>query len=528
MKTGRVAAIALMGGALAWTGVGGAAAQDLVVGLGANVTSIDPHFHNLSPNSNVAQHVFNSLIHQDDKQRLVPGLATEWKAVDDTTWEFKLRQGVKFHDGSSFDAEDVVATLKRVPWVPNSPSSFALYTRAVKEAVVVDPHTIRFKTAAPYPLLPVDLSSVFIVNRKMVEAPTVDFNSGKAAIGTGPFRFVEYKPGDRIVLQRNEGYWGQKPHWANVSLRLMTNNATRVSALLSGDVQFIEQVPTADVKNLATNQNVAISRVVGNRVIYLHLDSFRDQTPQITDKAGQPLEKNPLKDVRVRKALNKAVNRQAIVERLMEGEAIPAGGLLAEGFFGVSPKLKPEPFDQEGARKLLAEAGYPNGFTMTIHGPNDRYVNDEKVLQAVGAMFTRVGIDTKVVAMPWATYAGQSSAPAFSFSVMLVGWGAGTGEMSSPLRSLIATPNREKGMGFSNRGRYSTPKVDEILFQALATVDDGKRDKLLQEASELAMLTDAALVPLHYQIKLWAARKGLVYTPRADEFTLAHELRPAK
>jgi peptide/nickel transport system substrate-binding protein len=388
MRTARIAAIALIGGALAWVGTGNGrvAAQDLVVGLGANVTSIDPHFHNLSPNSNIAQHVFNTLIQQDDKQRLIPGLATEWKAIDDKTWEFKLRQGVKFHDGSPFDAEDVLATLKRVPWVPNSPSSFALYTKAVQQAIVVDPHTIRFKTAAPYPLLPVDLSSVYIINRKMVEAPTVDFNAGKAAIGTGPFRFVEYKPGDRITLQRNDTYWGQKPHWANVTLRLMTNNATRVSALLSGDVQFIEQVPTADAKSLASNQNITLSRVVGNRVIYLHLDSFRDQTPQITDKSGQPLDKNPLKDVRVRKALNKAVNRQAIVERLMEGEAIPAGGLLAEGFFGVSPKLKPEPFDQEGARKLLAEAGYPNGFTMTIHGPNDRYVNDEKVLQAVGAM----------------------------------------------------------------------------------------------------------------------------------------------
>src|SRR5512134_3035104 len=153
-------------------------AQDLTVGLGANVTSIDPHFHNLSPNSSVAVHIFSRVIEQDEKQRLKPGLATEWKTIDNETWEFKLRQGVKFHDGSDFTADDVVATLKRVPWVPNSPSSFAIYTRAITETIVVDPYTIRFKTKGPYPLLPVDLSTIHIVSKKAEQAPTGDFNNG--------------------------------------------------------------------------------------------------------------------------------------------------------------------------------------------------------------------------------------------------------------------------------------------------------------------------------------------------------------
>ncbi|MGQ0664709.1 MAG: ABC transporter substrate-binding protein [Pseudomonadota bacterium] len=502
------------------------AAQDLTIGLAANVTSMDPHFHNLSPNSNIAAHMFDRLIHQDERQRLSPGLAVEWRPVDETTWEFKLRRGVKFHDGSEFGAEDVVATLKRVPWVPNSPSSFAIYTRAVTETVVVDPYTLRFKTARPYPLLPVDLAAINIVSRKHETSPTGDFNAGRATVGTGPFRFVEYVPGDRIVVARNDTYWGPRPPWARVTLKLITNDAARVAALLAGDVQIIDAVPTPDVAKLKANPNVALARITSNRLIYLHLDSFRDQTPQAADKAGKPLLGNPLKDVRVRKAISKAINRPAIVERLMEGEAIPAGGLLPEGFFGVSPKLKAEPFDPEGARRLLAEAGYPDGFALAIHGPNDRYVNDEKILQAIGPMLARVGIEAKVVTQPWATYAGQGSAPNYAYSVMLVGWGSGTGETSSPLRALLATVNREAGMGSANRGRFSSPKMDAVLARALATVDEEKRDALLQEASEIA-IAEQGIIPLHYQVNIWATRRGLAYAPRADEFTLAQGVRPA-
>lgn len=509
------------------SGVAVASAQDLTVGLSASITSVDPQFHNLTPNSNVATHIFDTLIHKDEHQRLVPGLATEWKPVDDTTWEFKLRHGVKFQDGSDFTADDVVASLKRVPWVPNSPSSFRIYTQAVTGWEVLDPYTIRFKTAAPYPLLPNDLSSVFIIPKKDERASTGDFNSGRAAIGTGPFRLVEFVPGDRIVLERNDTYWGPKPAWRRVTLKIIPNNSARVAALLAGDVQIIEQVPSTDYARLKADPNVRISQIVGNRIIYLALDSFRDQSPFVTDKEGAVLPNNPLKDVRVRRALSKAINRQAIVDRIMDGLAIPAGGLLPVGFFGASPKLKPEPFDPEGAKKLLTQAGYPNGFGLTIHGPNDRYLNDEKILQAIGPMFSRIGIDTKVDTKPWATYASQASAPTYAYSVMLFGWGADTGEVSSPLRSLIATVNPSAGMGASNRGRYSNPKVDALLKQALATVDNAKRDKLLQEATEVAM-ADQAIIPLHYQINVWATRKGYVYAPRTDEYTLAQFVRPAK
>ncbi len=518
---GACAAAALVAGGV----FDGTRAQELTVGLGANVTSIDPHFHNLSPNNNVAAHIFDRLVHQDEKQRLQPGLATEWKALDETTWEFKLRQGVKFHDGSDFTAEDVVATLKRVPWVPNSPSSFRIYTQAVKQWEIVNPHTIRLKTEKPAPLVPVELSQINIISKKHEQSPTGDFNGGSAAIGTGPFKFVEYVPGDRIVLTRNDSYWGPKPHWQKVTLKLITNNPARVAALLAGDVQIIEAVPSVDYAKIKSSPNLALWQTGSNRVIYLHIDSFRDQTPMSTDKSGALLPNNPLKDQRVRKALSKAINRAAIVERVMENQALAAGGLLPEGFFGASPKLKAEAFDPEGARKLLTEAGYPNGFGLTIHGPNDRYPNDEKILQAIGPMFSRIGIDTKVVTLPWATFASQGSAPTYAFSVMLVGWGSGTGEVSSPLRSLIATVG--PGRGGSNRGRYSNPKVDQLIEQALATVDDEKREKILQDATELA-INDVAIIPLHYQVNIWATRKGLSYVPRADEYTLAQFVTPAK
>jgi peptide/nickel transport system substrate-binding protein len=288
---------------------------------------------------------------------------------------------------------------------------------------------------------------------------------------------------------------------------------------------MIENVSTPDIQRLKANKDLALFSAVSNRVIYLHLDSNRDQAPFVTDKAGKPLAKNPLKDVRVRRAMSRAINRPAIVDRIMSGAAIPAGQLLPEGFFGVSPNLKPDPFDPAGARKLLAEAGYPDGFRVTLHSPNDRYVNDEQIAQAVAQMLTQAGIDTRVEAMPSATF--FTRATKLEFSLMLVGWGSGTGETSSPLRSLLATYDRDKGTGAANRGRYSNPKMDALVAQALVTVDDQKRAKLLAEACEVSM-NDVGIIPLHYQVSFWGMRKGLTYVPRADEYTLAHLVQKSK
>jgi len=506
----------------------GASAQELVIGLSTPVTSLDPHFHNLTPNNNVADHVFEKLVGKDAKEVLKPQLAESWKTTaNDTTWEFKLRKGVKWHDGTEFTAEDVVASIKRVPTVPNSPASFATYTRPIKEISAPDKHTVRIVTERPHPLLPNDMVAVRIVPARL--APTVkteEFNSGKAMIGTGPFRFKEYAAGDRVVLERNDAYWGAKPHWKTVRMRMITNAPARVAALLAGDVQMIEAVPTADIARLEKDARVTVSSAVSNRLIYLHMDSDRAVTPFVAGKDGKPLDRNPFKDVRVRKAVSLALDRNAIVSRIMENQAQPAGQLLPDFFPGTSKKLPPPKQDLEAARRLLAEAGYPNGFAVTLHSPNNRYINDEKAAQAIAGMLTRAGIDTKLEAMPSNVFFSRAGKLEFSF--FLAGWGAETGETSSPLRALIGSFNAQTGMGQANRGRFSDAGVDTLILSAMTNIDDTKRNLMLAAASDKALGELQAIVPVHYEVSSWALRKGLQFTGRADQYTYAFEVRPGK
>ena len=501
-----------------------APAKELSIGLSSSITSMDPHHHNLTPNNALLRHVFNSLIAQDASQTLVPSLARSWRTVNATTWEFKLRPNVTFHDGTPFTAEDVAFSFKRAPTVPNSPSSFAPYLKAITEVVVVDTRTIHLKTAAPYPLMPNDIATVLIVSKKAAErATTDDFNSGKSAIGTGPYKFAEYVPNQRVVLTANYKYWAGEEPWEKVTFKMLTSAPARVAALLSKDVDAIEDVPPADLANLGKDKRVALFNKISNRIIYLHLDSGRKTgSPFVFDKSSKPLEKNPLADVRVRQAVSAAIDRYAITSRIMEGNALPAGQLLADGFFGVSKSLEAQKIDVPVAKKLLADAGYPNGFAMTLHSPAGRYINDEKIAQAVAQMLTRVGIDTKVETMPPSVFFTRGTKLEFSF--MLVGWGSETGEASSPLRALVATYDKDKGMGVSNRGRFSNADVDRLLAEALTTIDNSKRAALLAQSTEAA-IKDVGIVPLHYEISSWATRAGLRYTGRADQNTLAMDIR---
>jgi peptide/nickel transport system substrate-binding protein len=500
--------------------------QELVIGLSATVSSMDPHFHNLTPNNSIARHIFDPLVRTDEKQAHMPGLAESWKVVDPLTWEFKLRKGVKWHDGSDFTADDVVATFKRVPNVPNSPASLASLVRPITNIQVVDKYTLRFSTAKPHPLMVNDMSGVPIISKKAAEAAkTEDFNSGKLAIGTGPFKFVEFVSGDRIVLARNDAYWGAKPAWSSVKFKIITNASARVAALLAGDVQLIENVPTADIAKLRNDTRLDLARTVSNRLVYLHLDTGREKnSPFVTDKAGKPMEPNPLRDVRVRRAISKAIDRQAITSRLMEGESQPAGQFLPEFFFGTSKKLPPEAFDPEGAKKLLTEAGYPNGFGITIHGPNNRYVNDEKIVQAVAQYLTRVGIQTKVETMPSTVFFTRGTK--LEFSLLLAGWSPDTGEVSSPLRALVSTRDAALGTGAANRGNFSDAGLDAMISTAIATVDETKRGMLLAAASEKAIAGLQAIVPVHYEISTWGMRKGMQYKARVDQYTFAFDVKP--
>lgn len=515
---------ALMGAAAAVMLVAAPAAkaERLVIGLASEPTAMDPHFHNLGPNNAMSRHIFDRLINQDELQRLKPGLAVSWKPIDDLTWEFKLREGVKFHDGTDFNADDVVCTFERAPNVPNSPSGFGTYIKG-KTVVKVDDYTVHFKTDEPYPLMGNDVSTIPVVSDSVgCGATTEDYNAGTAAVGTGPFKFVDYKPGESITVARNEDYWGDKSIWTEVEFRPIKSGPSRVAALLAGDVDMIAGVPTTDIQTLRANEGLELSQGVSNRVIYLHLDQFREDSPFVKANGGGPI-KNPFLDVRVRKAISMAINRDAIVDRVMEGVAIKAGQLLPAGFFGVSPNLEPVEYDPEGAKALLAEAGYGDGFEMTIHGPNDRYINDAKIAEAIGQMLTRIGIKTAVETMPRSVYFSRASQGADGlpeFSFILVGWGAGSGEASSPLKSLIHSYDKDRGFGAANRGRHSNPEIDAVIEEALRTVDDGKREDLLAKATEMA-IENVAIIPTHFQVNTWAAKKGLRYIARTDEYTLA-------
>jgi peptide/nickel transport system substrate-binding protein len=517
-----------------------AVAQELKVGLASEPTSIDPHFHQLGPNNSMRRHIFEGLVATDDKQKLVPSLATSWRVLDERTWEFKLRPGVKFSNGQDFTARDVIYTFCRVPTVENSPSSFTFAVRGIETIEAPDPLTLVIKTTQPTPLLPNNFSSVGILSsavfggenvvygpkscEKMGTPPkSVEFNEPAKAIGTGPYRLANYTRGTSIVLERNDGYWGEKPHWKTVTWRPMASQGPRVAALLAGDVDLIENPPIQDFERVK-GAGFSIVQSISNRVIYLAMDQFKGdgswKSPGI-----RGTDKNPFLDHRVREAVSKAINRPAIVERIMGGSAQAAGELLPVPLFGTSPDMKPDRFDADGAKKLLAAAGFPNGFEVTLGTPNDRYINDEKVAQAVAQMLGRIGIKTSVDSMTASTFFTRRNKN--DFSLYLAGWGADSGEMSNSLVSLVATANPATGMGPTNKGRYSNPEVDALIVKARETVDDKAREELLRKASKLAM-GDYAVIPLHFEVTPWALRKGITYKPRVDQYTLATEVMPGR
>lgn len=523
MLWNRSLAMAVIVGAFAFAGASGLHAQDLRIGLASEPTSMDPHYHNLSSNNALVRHVFEALVDTDAAQKVIPGLAESWRVVDDTTWEFKLRKGVKWHDGTPFTVDDVIFTFSRAGNVPRSPAPFGGFLTG-RTPEKIDDYTLRIKTAAPDPLLLQNLAAVMIVSAKAGNgAATEDYNSGKAAVGTGPYKFAEYVPGDRITFIRNDTHWAGKPEWAKITLKPIKSEPSRVAALLAGDVDVIEGVPPADVARLKTNDKLSLSSGLSNRVIYFAMDQFRAETPFVKAKDGSTI-KNPLLDRRVRLALSKALNRKAIVDRVMDGQAEPASQYLPDSFPGASKKLKVEALDVAGAKQLLADAGLPNGFKMVMHGPNGRYTNDSKIIEVAAQMFARIGIEATVETLPPAVFftrasiGGPDKTPEFSF--ILVGWSSNTGEMSESIRGLVATVDSKTGFGAANRGRYSNAKVDALLAEALRTVDDAKRNALLAQATEIAV-TDVGVIPIEYPLNTWGARKGLKVTPRTDEYTLA-------
>lgn len=497
--------------------------RELRLGLAAEPTSADPHFAALGPNLNLSQHLFDALVHVDASGRYVPGLATSWRAIDPVTWEFKLRPGVRFHDGSPLTMEDVLFSLQRPGTVLNSPAPFTTFSRQVLSTQVADAGTLLIKTREPYGGLPGDLSSLFIVSKRAAEhASTADFDSGKAAVGTGPFKLRSFHKGESVKLECHDGYWDGKSPWDAVALVFLSDEKQRTAAMLAGQVDAIEGVPPADAPRLREQRGLSVSQRTSWRTVFLHLEQFTDRSPWIADAAGQPMATNPLKDRRVRRALSLAINRESLVRSIMEGLATPAGQLVSPGITGYSALLKPDSHDPAQARRLLAEAGLPNGFALTLHAPNNRYINDEQVAVTVAQLWSRIGVRTRVEALPAASY--FTRARRGEFSVAMLGYGSMGADFA--LRALLGTPDAVKGWGTWNWAKYSNSKLDGILRESLRSTDAARRQAQAAAAMELAM-QDHAAVPLHHQAATWAMRSGIGYAGRIDEFTLAHQFRPA-
>ena len=503
-----------------------AQARDLVIALRSEPTSMDPQFHSLTPNTQLAETLFDPLVRTDAVAKPVPSLAESW-TVDGDTWTFHLRKDVKFSDGTPFTADDVVFTYDRVPKVPNSPSSYALYLSSIDRLEVVDPHTLKIITKGPSPVLLPNLSMVPIMSSKAASGPapegktTVELNRGDGLVGTGPYKFVSWKRGAEIVFERNENYWGEPPAWDRVIYRPITNPAARVAALLAGDVDLIEDPPTDDLPKLKQNKDLYVQETPSVRIIYIALLQGDDVPPGMSGTNG----KNALQDRRVRQALSLAIDRQSIVDRVMGGSAMPAANLLAYPGFGSSEKYaKAAAPDVEQAKKLLAEAGYPDGFTISLGSPAGRYTNDQRIAQVVAAMWARIGVKVNVETMAPAVFFKQRNAHAFS--AYLAGWAASSGEMLNPLNSLVVTKQPELGLGTTNWSKYSNPEADKLVLEASRTLEDDKRAALLQEASGMIM-DDYGILPLQFEMSVWAMKNDVRYGGRADQMTLAQEMTPA-
>ena len=497
-------------------------AQTLTLGTKLELNTLDPHFFASFPANSSMMYFFDKLVEYGPKLEIVPALATSWKLVDDTTWEFKLRKGVKFHDGTPFTAEDVIFSIDRVPNVPNSPNSFAQFTRGIESVRKVDDHTIVVKTKARNPQLLSDFANVFIISAKAAKgATTADFNAGKAVVGTGPYKLVSFVTGEQLVVERNDDYWGGRPQWARVTEKVIAKDPSRLAALLAGQVDAIDAVPIADLERLKSDGKFAIFRGPAALVHYVALDSNRDVSPFVTAKDGKALAANPLKDPRVRKALSLALNRDAISKRVMEGSGIPASQLLSEQFPTSSKSLKPDPHDLARAKALLKEAGWGDGFRLVLHSTGDRYPNDSSVAQTIAQMWTRIGIKAEVEALPGSVFFTRASKQ--DFSAFAAQYGAE--DAINGLRALVATYDPARGFGTANRVRYSNPIVDNLLTESLTTMDDELRQQKLERAINFAM-ADQPLIPVFYPIFDFAAKKGLVVTPRAQRRFNALMVKP--
>lgn len=507
-------AAALLGAAL------GAQAQTVRIANQGDSLSMDPHSLNESLQLSVTGNVYEGLVGRNKDLSLAPLLATSWKQTSPTVWRFELRKGVQFHDGSPFTADDVLFSFERTQVEGSDMKS---YTNDVKEVRKVNDHVVEIETKAPFPILPDVISLVYIMSKKWSETNQatrpVDRRKGIEnaasfrANGTGPYRLRERQPNVRTTFVRNGNYWGKiEGNVQDVVFTPIGNDATRVAALLSGEVDVMEPIPVQDIDRINASANARAMVGPELRTIFLGMDQKRDELQYSSVKG-----KNPFKDKRVRQAFYQAIDIEGIQKTVMRGASKPTGLMVGPGINGFdNGQNKRLAYDPDGAKKLLADAGYPNGFEVTMNCPNDRYVNDARICQTVAANLARIGVKINLAAETKGTYFPKILRRDTSF--YMLGWTPGTYDAHNALNALMACPD-DKGTGQFNLGNYCNPKVDQLTRQIQSETDKAKRNAMIKEAFE-AHSADVGHLPLHQQSLAWGVSKKVDLVQMADNFML--------
>ena len=471
--------------------------------------SMDPHSLNESLQLTVTENIYEPLVTRDRNYKLAPALATSWKATSPTVWHFELRKGVLFHDGTPFTADDVIFSYERAK---GEGSDMKTYVGQIKEIRKINDHSIDIVTNAPFPILPDVFYRWFIMSKKWCEqnqaTKPVDRRKGIEnaasfrANGTGPFRLRERQPNVRTTFVRNGNYWGKVDgNVDEVVFNVIGNDATRVAALVSGEIDLMEPVPVQDIDRIKSDSKLKVIQGPELRIIFLGMDQKRDELLFSNIKG-----KNPFKDKRVRQAFYQAIDIEGIKRTVMRGAANPIAEMWPAQVAGFAADLnKRLPYDPEASKKLLAEAGYPQGFEVTMNCPNDRYVNDAAICQAVSANLARVGVKINLQAETKGTYFPKILRRDTSF--YMLGWTSSTVDAHNVLYSIMSTPG-DGGRGQFNLGAYSNPKLDELTDKIASETDVKKRTDMIHETVKLH-LDDIGHIPLHQQFLNWAAKKNV-------------------
>jgi peptide/nickel transport system substrate-binding protein len=497
-----------------------AAARTFRWASASDIPTWDVHSQNNALGNGVHACVYESLFYYNRKFDLEPMLATGFKQVSPTQVRITLRQGVKFHDGAAFDADDAVFSLERAM---DKASNYSVYTQGIDKIVKVDAHTIDIFTKGPNPVLLRQLTELRMMDKGWAEKnnsltpkdiKTKDENfAHRNANGTGPFMLKSWEQDARLVLVENPAWWGKAANMkpGNVTEIVYTpikQESTRIAALLSGEVDMVLDPSPADLPRLRASPNLKVLDGAENRTIFLGMDQFRDELPGSSVRG-----KNPLKDVRVRKALYQAIDVNTIAKTTMRGLAQPTGTLIAPQVNGWTKKVDQRwPYDINASKKLLSDAGYPNGFEVDFACPNNRYINDEEICQAVTAMWARVGVKAKLRTLPLVTYFPMIQR--FEASIYMLGWGVPTFDALYSLQSLVRSLGAQ-GDGNYNVGRYSNPQIDAMVERIKKEIDPSTRNALIEQVLMLSH-EDVSHIPLHNQVIPWAMKKNVDMYHRAD------------